>query len=540
MDGGVQSIPTTQLCTELLRRVHSERPNLIPLAVPLIQALSNILISEPVNSQQTPDQAKTPAPSTTSSHDARPAPEPPKHTTPTARPKEGASGACAQTFSHSAGAARGTSPQRPRARARGSTPLSKPKGSVTKGTPTQSTRTEAAEARPAPSLEQEQAQRALDSAAAFLEKGDCIGAERMLSKAQRLHAGVEGWAQMQCTVQVHAAAHLHDSSTGFVDWYAVLGVGPEATLDAVQKAYRKLCLLLHPDKNARAVAEPAFKAVVEAHQHLSDADKRRAFDLKRRANIASSGSQTYRSTGTTSQAKEAPTGSQTHRASTTECGSSARGATTAANDAYAEMQSKLRTNPDDLWKREYNELREQFLREQQEKAYSGRDAYASSQPGKATGHQTTLASIKEAILKAQSQSQLNKQNLQNHDLSWTQKIHKEKSGMFTAQPPSAAAKKQSPGPRKKQRAATANINHVSSNVEKRENPLSLNSHRPRSAPKSSSMRLTPPKMDWDGVPLKGDATRGGSTSSRYRAPVSSRNRESGSNSPAGLMKRQFR
>lgn len=104
-------------------------------------------------------------------------------------------------------------------------------------------------------------------------------------------------------------------------------------------------------------------------------------------------------------------------------------------------------------------------------------------------------------------------------------IHKEKSGMFTAQPPSAAAKKQSPGPRKKQRAATANINHVSSNVEKRENPLSLNSHRPRSAPKSSSMRLTPPKMDWDGVPLKGDATRGGSTSSRYRAPVSSRNRE---------------
>lgn len=86
------------------------------------------------------------------------------------------------------------------------------------------------------------------------------------------------------------------------------------------------------------------------------------------------------------------------------------------------MQSKLRTNPDDLWKREYNELREQFLREQQEKAYSGRDAYASSQPGKATGHQTTLASIKEAILKAQSQSQLNKQNLQNHDLSWTQKV----------------------------------------------------------------------------------------------------------------------
>jgi curved DNA-binding protein len=65
----------------------------------------------------------------------------------------------------------------------------------------------------------------------------------------------------------------------FKDYYKILGVKPEATQDEIKKAYRKLAILYHPDKNpGNKQAEEKFKEVAEAYDVLSDEKKRREFD----------------------------------------------------------------------------------------------------------------------------------------------------------------------------------------------------------------------------------------------------------------------
>ncbi|ETL81249.1 hypothetical protein L917_18389 [Phytophthora nicotianae] len=60
--------------------------------------------------------------------------------------------------------------------------------------------------------------------------------------------------------------------------YEVLSVQQTATDNEVKKAYRKLALKLHPDKNSAPGAEDAFKAVGKAFAVLSDPDKRAHYD----------------------------------------------------------------------------------------------------------------------------------------------------------------------------------------------------------------------------------------------------------------------
>lgn len=62
------------------------------------------------------------------------------------------------------------------------------------------------------------------------------------------------------------------------DYYKVLGVGRRATQDDIKKAYRKLALKYHPDKNTAADAEDKFKELGEAYDVLSDSSKREIFD----------------------------------------------------------------------------------------------------------------------------------------------------------------------------------------------------------------------------------------------------------------------
>lgn len=63
------------------------------------------------------------------------------------------------------------------------------------------------------------------------------------------------------------------------DYYEVLGVARDATEDAIKKAYRKLALENHPDRNpGNAEAEGRFKQCAEAYAVLSDQDKRRRYD----------------------------------------------------------------------------------------------------------------------------------------------------------------------------------------------------------------------------------------------------------------------
>ncbi|CAI6361072.1 unnamed protein product [Macrosiphum euphorbiae] len=62
------------------------------------------------------------------------------------------------------------------------------------------------------------------------------------------------------------------------DYYQILGVSKGAADDEIKKAYRKLALKYHPDKNKSAGAEEKFKEVAEAYEVLSDKKKRDIYD----------------------------------------------------------------------------------------------------------------------------------------------------------------------------------------------------------------------------------------------------------------------
>lgn len=65
-----------------------------------------------------------------------------------------------------------------------------------------------------------------------------------------------------------------------VDYYQVLGVRRDVSADDIKKAYRKLALRWHPDKNPdnKEEAERKFKELSEAYEVLSDANKRSIYD----------------------------------------------------------------------------------------------------------------------------------------------------------------------------------------------------------------------------------------------------------------------
>ncbi|KAG0446594.1 hypothetical protein HPP92_028755 [Vanilla planifolia] len=111
----------------------------------------------------------------------------------------------------------------------------------------------------------------------FSEK-DYIGAMKFAMKAQNLFPSLEGVSQLITTLDVYLASE--GKVNGEKDWYAVLHVSASADEETVKKQYRKLALLLHPDKNKSAGAEGAFQIVSEAWSVLSDKSKKMVYDQK--------------------------------------------------------------------------------------------------------------------------------------------------------------------------------------------------------------------------------------------------------------------
>lgn len=112
----------------------------------------------------------------------------------------------------------------------------------------------------------------------FMQK-NLLGAKSYGLKAQMLCPELEGVSQMVATFEVYLAAET--KINGEPDFYSILGMDVTATKSKLKKQYKKLAVLLHPDKNRTVGADGAFRLICEAWTLLSDSVNRRSYDQRR-------------------------------------------------------------------------------------------------------------------------------------------------------------------------------------------------------------------------------------------------------------------
>ena len=151
----------------------------------------------------------------------------------------------------------------------------------------------------------DEALRAVQIAESKMQGGDFEGGLKFAMKAKKMYADVENIAQILTVCEVHIAAQNKLSGGSDMDWYAILQAGQLADEATIKKQYRKLALLLHPDKNKFAGAEAAFKLIGQANAVLGDQAKRSLYDMKYKVSVRPAAPKTssYQSNGNAFGAK---------------------------------------------------------------------------------------------------------------------------------------------------------------------------------------------------------------------------------------------
>ncbi|KAI9185167.1 hypothetical protein LWI28_004894 [Acer negundo] len=103
----------------------------------------------------------------------------------------------------------------------------------------------------------EEAVRAKEIAEKRMQDGDFSGAQKIARKAQQLFPGLDNVSQLLTVCEVHCVAQ--DKMLGSdKNWYTILQIEQSADEMTIKKQYRKLALMLHPDKNEFPGAEAAL------------------------------------------------------------------------------------------------------------------------------------------------------------------------------------------------------------------------------------------------------------------------------------------
>ncbi|XP_076949466.1 uncharacterized protein LOC143622112 [Bidens hawaiensis] len=124
-----------------------------------------------------------------------------------------------------------------------------------------------------------EAERLLGIADKLLQTKDLNGSRDFALLAQETEPLLDGSDQILAVVDVLLAADKRINNQP--DWYAVLQLdGRQNDDELIKRQYRRLALLLHPDKNKFSYADSAFKHVADAWAVLSDLTRKTAYDSK--------------------------------------------------------------------------------------------------------------------------------------------------------------------------------------------------------------------------------------------------------------------
>ncbi|XP_071728758.1 uncharacterized protein [Rutidosis leptorrhynchoides] len=124
-----------------------------------------------------------------------------------------------------------------------------------------------------------EAERLLGIAEKLLHSKDLNGCRDFALLAQETEPLLDGSDQILAVVDVLIASDKRINNK--LNWYAIFQIDPNTHRnddDLIKRQYRRLALLLHPDKNKFPFADTAFKLISDAWAVLSDSNRKSAYD----------------------------------------------------------------------------------------------------------------------------------------------------------------------------------------------------------------------------------------------------------------------